>query len=106
MREAWVQSCLQSSPAADIPEAQPTQRQETRNDQEKLQHFVVDRTGKPTQQNVDEHDYCRSENTYVEEPLRTNSNVAKGLVEDMQRLDKLRHGIHRNAGRENRHDGE
>ena len=42
-------------PAADILQAQPHQRQEAGDDQEELQHLVVNRAGETAEENVGQH---------------------------------------------------
>ena len=71
-------------PAAGILERQENQRHEARHDQEKLQHFVVDRRGQPAEAGIDQHDDRRSQDADIEIPAEED-------------LHELRHGEHGDA---------
>ena len=61
------------------------------DDQEELQHLVVDRRRQPAEEDVDEHD----------RPPRARRDTWK--FQPSSRLQQLRHRVHRDAGGEHRH---
>ena len=97
---------FEAIPATDVFQADPDQRQESRDDEEKLEDFVVDGAGESAQEDVAEHDDRGEDDGEVEDPVQRQSQRLKRLVEDVERLDEARHRIHRNAGREDGHQRE
>ena len=68
MREARRQFLGQAMPATYILEPQQHQGKKPGDDQEKLQHLVVDGAGQPSQQDVGEHHRSRGYNAHVKNP--------------------------------------
>ena len=64
------QRLLESLPAADVLQAEPDERREAGDDQEELQHLVVDRAGQAAEVDVDQHDHGRDDDGDVEDPAR------------------------------------
>ena len=83
----------QPGPAADGPKAQEHQGCEPEHDQEELQHLVVDRTREAAQEDVHEDHARRDQDARVEAPAE-------------QQVEKLPHGVERDARREYGHHGE
>ena len=106
MRVCGIQIGREPVPAADVLQAQPDQRKESGDDQEKLDHFVVDGAGQSAQQDVSQNHQRRNHQGEVKYPGLRQAQPGKRRVENVQDLNQLRHGIHGNAGRKKSHDGE
>src|SRR5664279_3413751 len=105
MRVRRGQSLLDAGPAANIPQTHPYQWKEAGNDQEKLQNLVVNGARETAQEDITQHDNRRNYDREVKDPRDRQSEMEKGAIEDMQRLDESRHRIHGDAGRKNGHHG-
>jgi hypothetical protein len=90
---------LDSLPASHIAETDPDERSEAGDDEEELQDFVVDGAGEAAEKDVTEDDDGRQDDGDVEDV-----GVGDDAVEEAECLDEQRHGIHRDAGAEYRHD--
>src|SRR5271166_236658 len=97
---------LEATPSADILEAYPDQRQESGDDEEELQYFVVDRAGEAAEKDVAKDNDGRDKHGKVENPADRHVHLDKERIENMQRLDKPGHGIHGDARGEDGHHGE
>ena len=80
---------LDSLPSADVAQADPDQRREARDDEEELQHLVVDGAGEAAEEDVAEHDDRAEDDGDVEDVL-----VGDDPVEESERLDQKRHRVH------------
>ena len=94
---------LQAVPAPNILEANPDQRQKPGHDQEELQNLVVDGAGESAKKDVAQDDQRGEDDGEVEDPLERQPKWMEQPVENMQRLDQPRHGVHRDARREDGH---
>jgi hypothetical protein len=106
MRERGGQRAPDPGPAAGVTQPEIHERQESGDDEEELQHFVVDGARQPADEHVDEHDEGGRDNADMEDVLRSEAERGERRVEDVQDLQQLRHRVHRNAGREHRHQRE
>jgi len=84
---------LETGPPADRLQAQERERQEAEDDHEELQDLVVDRTGQAAEEGVPEHDRRRQDDADVDVPAQ-------------ELLEQHPHGVHADAGGEDRHHRE
>jgi hypothetical protein len=92
---------LDSLPAAYVAQADPDKRSEAGDDQEELQHFVVDGASEAAEKDVSKDDDCGENDGDVEDVL-----VGDDVVEEAETLDEQRHRIHGDARGEDGHGGE
>ena len=83
----------ESLPAPQILEAEEHQRRETGDDEEELQHLVVDGRGESSEQDIAQHDGRGQPHARVEVPTQ-------------EQIQQQSHGVHRDARGENRHGRE
>ena len=81
-----------AAPAAGLQHGHDGERREAHDDQEELQHFVIDRAGESAEEGVGEHDGRGAEHAGGEIPAEHQAQ---------QQAER----VHRNAGGEDRHAG-
>jgi len=101
VRHVCREGLLDSLPSAYVAQADPDERSEACDDEEKLEDFVVDGAGEAAEEDVAEDDDRRKKDRDVED-----IGVGDDAVEEPEGLDQKRHRVHGDAGGEHGHDGE